>query len=488
LNEILVGPRTQQDALDELFESGVQKPAKQAENPLVQMVLSASPSYFRDNGQGPGQWNQDKLDDWLKASMKYLEDNFGDDVIHVALHLDEDTPHVHVLIAPTYEKKPRVPGKKKRNETDAEFEARKETAKNSDGVRTVGRASNEFWKQNYCRRIARQKYHKAVEHLGLGYGKDFVEEGLPSPESKTTGQWVREQAAELNNKAKDLEAEAQALETRKSESTNELSSLASQKQDLAAQVDEQQRDLYDVEIDALQLEHRIEGLRETLAEVETAAHDAERRRDAADADLAIVEVLRPALQAAQALAAIEDADETTRAELFETLTPAPDLGPRQWATAIRMTDPFFAPDVAPHIPRSPKPRENYDTLSEFNAAGDKSATSLMGEMLSEKDGLDAEHAVTAVQRRELTVADLDEPADTPAKSWLSRAADGLKRGIAFATAAVSETTQALAGVFNSLPSETQSALSRLFRSRDGAPKPMSEPETTSSPFDPGPGP
>ena len=196
LNMILRGPAAQREAVNELFDrEGVQRPAKQSETLFVQIVLSASPEYFRSPDQGPGEWHAGKLRDWRRTTMNWLRKEYGRDLVHVSLHLDEDTPHMHILVVPTYDKKPRRPGRKKRNETDEEFEARKAAADGAQTTRVAGRSSNAYWKQKWCRRIARQSYHKAMEPLGLGYGKDFVGEDEPSPKRKETGAWVREQAA-----------------------------------------------------------------------------------------------------------------------------------------------------------------------------------------------------------------------------------------------------------------------------------------------------
>lgn len=508
-----------------MFESGVQKPAKQSEAPFVQMVLSASPSYFRDEGQGPGEWNPEKLDAWVESTMAYLKDNFGSDVIHVALHLDEDTPHLHVLIAPTYEKKPRVPGKQKRNETDEEFAARKEAAKTAPGVRTVGRASNEFWKQNYCKRKARQLYHAAVEHLGIGYGKDFVGEGLPSPEHKTTGEWVREQAASLNTLENFLEEQAdkleksrmqdvleraelisdvqmlnenvEALETRKNQAKDELSSLSAQREDLAANVETLSASKTNIENELSSLSAQWEDLAAQLQVVSQQISNSEVRRQKAELDrkravlaaeaaekgaqsaaerlqqseqaLQHLEVLRPAVDAAQALSALTAVDPTTRAALFESMCPfsdadlSRDADKDAWATAIRMCDPQFGLDIAPHVPRSEVTETNYNTLCTPDLTSDRDLDALLDAMRQEPGGPDA---VLALQSGEFTQATLREPADTPAKGWLGRAFEGVKRGFAYARAAVSEKTVALAGVVQSLPAETQAALSHLFRSKD----------------------
>lgn len=104
MNVVLHGPATQQEALDQFLASGVGEVAAQAESPYVQIVLSASPSFFRAEGQGPGQWDDAKLKQWRDASMEWLRAEYGDDLAHVSLHLDEQTPHMHVLVIPTYQK------------------------------------------------------------------------------------------------------------------------------------------------------------------------------------------------------------------------------------------------------------------------------------------------------------------------------------------------------------------------------------------------
>lgn len=211
MNEVLVGPETQQDALDQFYKSGVKEPAAQAETPFVQMVLSASPGFFRTEGRDAGEWDPERLREWREATLEWLRSEFGPDLLHVSLHLDEDTPHMHVLIAPTYEKKPRKPGRRKKNETEEEFEARKIKVENAEPVRCVGRASNDYWSRKWCRRAARESYHASMEPLGLGYGRDFVGAGEPSPERKETGAWVREQAAKLKEDRAQLDVERQQL-------------------------------------------------------------------------------------------------------------------------------------------------------------------------------------------------------------------------------------------------------------------------------------
>lgn len=213
-NRVLHGPATQQDALDGMWSRGVKRPAAQSESPFVQMVLSASPGYFRAPGQGPGEWNADKLAAWEAATLEWLRDEYGDDLAHAEMHLDEETPHMHVLVVPTYGKKARKPGRQKRGETPEAFAERVAAAAERPAERTAGRSSNPYWSQPFARRDARRSYHARLEKagLGIGYGRDFIGEDEPSPQSKATGTWVRERAALVAEQAAQIEDDRAALE------------------------------------------------------------------------------------------------------------------------------------------------------------------------------------------------------------------------------------------------------------------------------------
>lgn len=212
LNEILHGPATQAEAVKAMIKAGVKPPTKQAQEPFVQIVISASPDYFRGPLGVRGSWDQVKLDEWKRETMRWLKEEYGDDLAHVSLHLDEDTPHMHILIVPTYSRMPRKPGRQRKTETAEEFEERKRVAASGAPVRTMSRSSNEKWKGIWCRREARVSYSKVMEPLGLGYGRDYVGSGDTSPERKETGQWVREQAQEVKAERAALEADRAALE------------------------------------------------------------------------------------------------------------------------------------------------------------------------------------------------------------------------------------------------------------------------------------
>jgi len=101
LNQILIGPGSGADlglmAAERIGQQKIRKDARWA----VEMMLSASPEYYRpgDPGQA-GKWEDDKLQAWLQAAEKWLNDNYGNNILSAILHLDETTPHIHALIMP----------------------------------------------------------------------------------------------------------------------------------------------------------------------------------------------------------------------------------------------------------------------------------------------------------------------------------------------------------------------------------------------------
>jgi len=102
-------------SLRNFYAGGVKKPTAQSEKPYLRIVLSASPEHFRpDDPEAVGIWNEDCLDAWIEASMNQLRQEHGADLVFAELHLDENTPHIHAVVAPTYLRKARVPGKQKR--------------------------------------------------------------------------------------------------------------------------------------------------------------------------------------------------------------------------------------------------------------------------------------------------------------------------------------------------------------------------------------
>jgi len=71
----------------------------------VEMLLSASPEYFRPHDpSAAGVYDKQRVDVWSKASVDWLKEKYQDRVVLAELHLDESTPHIHAYLVPLDEK------------------------------------------------------------------------------------------------------------------------------------------------------------------------------------------------------------------------------------------------------------------------------------------------------------------------------------------------------------------------------------------------
>ena len=66
-----------------------------------EIVLSASPSYFRPGRESIGGiFELDKVKAWATASLAWAKRQWPDQLASAVLHLDELTPHLHLLVVP----------------------------------------------------------------------------------------------------------------------------------------------------------------------------------------------------------------------------------------------------------------------------------------------------------------------------------------------------------------------------------------------------
>lgn len=77
-------------------------PAKRRKNSVigVEMLLTASPEYFRPDVSQAGAYSRSRLEKFTDACMKWLRSRFGEQLASVTLHTDEVTPHFHVALVP----------------------------------------------------------------------------------------------------------------------------------------------------------------------------------------------------------------------------------------------------------------------------------------------------------------------------------------------------------------------------------------------------
>ena len=65
----------------------------------TEAIISASPEFFRPGGEGAGEWDEDRLQQWRDAVEPWIEQQFPY-AISVTLHLDEETPHFQIIDLP----------------------------------------------------------------------------------------------------------------------------------------------------------------------------------------------------------------------------------------------------------------------------------------------------------------------------------------------------------------------------------------------------
>lgn len=71
----------------------------------VEMLLSASPEYFRPSSpEKAGAYDPARLQAWTQATTAWMQERYGSRIITATLHLDEATPHIHVLLVPLDDK------------------------------------------------------------------------------------------------------------------------------------------------------------------------------------------------------------------------------------------------------------------------------------------------------------------------------------------------------------------------------------------------
>ena len=133
LNQIFLGSQEAYKDIQNALPKTYRKNAVLA----IEVLLTASPEYFRDEDQGMGEWNQKKLENWLNPALDFAMQHFGSNLVNVALHLDEATPHLQMFVVPKRE--------------DGKLDARS------------------LFNRTALIKMQDQ-YHEAVKHLGLKRG------------------------------------------------------------------------------------------------------------------------------------------------------------------------------------------------------------------------------------------------------------------------------------------------------------------------------
>ena len=126
---------------------------------LVEIMLSASPTYFRDNPLDYGKFDEKKMQAWLDANIKFLQKKYGENLLTVDVHLDEMTPHLHATMTPIATKQKA----KRRTKEQIKNEEQAETYETS-----VFDCKNIFNNEGLIR--FQDETAEAVQHLGIRRG------------------------------------------------------------------------------------------------------------------------------------------------------------------------------------------------------------------------------------------------------------------------------------------------------------------------------
>lgn len=156
--------------------------------------------------------DEGQLDDWAESSVCWAKETFGEEnVVGAHLHMDEQTPHLHVTVVPivTTERK------KKASETKA---AKRYRTKTKGGARLS--ANDIMTRENLVR--FQDTYAEAMERFGL-------ERGIRGSEARHVDQHeyyrqcqikkkvLEQDVATLSSEKRQLDTETQFLEKRKKE-------------------------------------------------------------------------------------------------------------------------------------------------------------------------------------------------------------------------------------------------------------------------------
>lgn len=100
LNRDLVGSsETLLDDVDAHIQENGARIRPNVKAPFISGICTVSPEYFRDDDQGPGEYNEARTQMFADAVTEHLEKRFGNDLIWAAIDLDEETPHVDFVVA-----------------------------------------------------------------------------------------------------------------------------------------------------------------------------------------------------------------------------------------------------------------------------------------------------------------------------------------------------------------------------------------------------
>lgn len=102
-NQVLYGTTDVETDVKSKIQAAGLDPAKLRKNGVlaVELLYSASPEYFRPDGQTYGEYDPVRLEEWKTATLAHLQRRWGSErIANAVLHLDEATPHIQAVVVP----------------------------------------------------------------------------------------------------------------------------------------------------------------------------------------------------------------------------------------------------------------------------------------------------------------------------------------------------------------------------------------------------
>jgi len=194
------GDVTLQEALEQRISeipveqrTKITKQGTHATTVIVEFMISATPTYFRENADDHGVYDKRKTKEWIKANVEFLKEKYGDNLLNIHVHLDEKTPHLHAEVVPIAIKernRRRTAKQKKNNESAGTYTVQTFDAKTM---------FNKFELINLQDELA-----ASVKHLGIERGvKKMKVENISMKEIYKTLDQAKKEAIDLATKEAD---------------------------------------------------------------------------------------------------------------------------------------------------------------------------------------------------------------------------------------------------------------------------------------------
>lgn len=230
-NQILVGSGTPQSSVEDYIKKHSLKVRNSTTVHAVEMLLTASPQYFRAIGK---KFDTAKTKAFADVCKKFLQDKYGDRVVFSVLHLDETTPHIHATIVPEVGGKLNAKALFDRKELiklQDEFAAACSVLKLERGMRS-SKAKHTTIKQYYKivndATVQMKLNYKPIKKPGLGdlWGTDYIDEAnMNMRKALSYATKKHDEAAVLRSRNEAIDKQNEALRKQRDNANDKVNKL-----------------------------------------------------------------------------------------------------------------------------------------------------------------------------------------------------------------------------------------------------------------------